>query len=205
MARKSRRVRVSSVLAGADAHIDQATHDHVGFPEGHPLLYQVVGAVSGVDEAAGGSLGACSWAGRSGSRAWRQRRAGTSPPCRWRRRPAPCPPAYPCCRPAAGAFMTVSKAHQIAVDPAGLAAYQLSHVRIFLLGHDGGAGGIGVVQVDVFELPAAPQDDLLGEAGQVHHQDGAGGAGTRWRSLGQRRSPWMFSVGLAKPRSLAVV
>ena len=65
--------------------------------------------------------------------------------------------------------------HQIAVDPTGLAAHQLGHVGVLLLGHDGGAGGIGVVQINELELPAAPQDDLLGEAATgASCTDGAG-------------------------------
>ena len=63
-------------------------------------------------------------------------------------------------------------AHQIAVYPACLAPHQLCHIRVFLLRHNGGAGGIGVRQFYKVELPAAPEDDLLGKAGQVHHNGG---------------------------------
>ena len=66
------------------------------------------------------------------------------------------------------------EAHEVAVDPARLAPHQLRNVRVLLLGHDGGASGVGVVQLDELELPAAPEDDLLGKAGEVHHEDGEG-------------------------------
>ena len=66
------------------------------------------------------------------------------------------------------------QAHQVAVDPAGLAPDQLRHVRVLLLGHDGGAGGIAVGQGDKLEFPAAPEDQLFREPGQVHHQDRQG-------------------------------
>ena len=72
-------------------------------------------------------------------------------------------------------FITVSRADQGAVHPPRLAPDQLGHVGVLLLGHDGGAGGIGVIQLDELKLPAAPEDDLLGEPGQVHHEDRAGG------------------------------
>ena len=44
----------------------------------------------------------------------------------------------------------------------------------FLLGHDAGAGGEGVVQLDEFILPGAPEHDLLAQAGEVHHGKGHG-------------------------------
>ena len=64
--------------------------------------------------------------------------------------------------------------HQIAVNPAAFAPAQLRHIGIFLLRHDGGAGGEAVGQFHKLKLPAAPENDLLGKAGQVHHEDGQG-------------------------------
>ena len=60
-------------------------------------------------------------------------------------------------------------AQEIAVDPAGLAPDQLRHVGVLLLRHDGGAGGVCVRELHKVELPAGPEDDLLAEAGEVHH------------------------------------
>ena len=64
---------------------------------------------------------------------------------------------------------------EVAVDAARLAADQLGHVGVLLLGHDGGACGVGIRQLHELELPARPQNDLLREAGEVHHHEGAGG------------------------------
>ena len=64
------------------------------------------------------------------------------------------------------------QAHQVAVDTTGLATNQLCHVGILLLGHDGRAGGEGVAQLHELKLPAGPQNDLLGETAQVHHENG---------------------------------
>ena len=65
-------------------------------------------------------------------------------------------------------------ADKISVNSACLASNKLCHVGIFLLRHNGGTGGIGVIQLDELEFPAGPEDDLLGEAGQVHHHGGKG-------------------------------
>ncbi len=70
----------------------------------------------------------------------------------------------------------LSRRDQVAVDAARLAADQLGDVRVLLLGHDGGAGGEGVVQLDELELPAAPQDDLLARSGT--------GASSQWTGRG---------------------
>ena len=60
----------------------------------------------------------------------------------------------------------------IVADNAGcLAADKLGNVRIFLLGHNAGAGGEAVGKFDELEFPAAPHDYFLGEAGEVHHAD----------------------------------
>ena len=57
---------------------------------------------------------------------------------------------------------------QIADESAGLAAGELGDIRVLLLRHDGGAGGIAVVELDEGELLGVPDDDLLGQAGDVH-------------------------------------
>ena len=64
------------------------------------------------------------------------------------------------------------EAHQGPVDPAGLAADQLADVGILLLGHDAGARRIGVIHLHEPVFIGIPQDHLLGEAGQVHHDQG---------------------------------
>jgi len=66
------------------------------------------------------------------------------------------------------------KRHQVAVDPAGLPPHQFRHIRVLLLRHDGGAGAEAVGKVDKLELAGGPDDQLLGEAGEVHHQDRGG-------------------------------
>ena len=58
---------------------------------------------------------------------------------------------------------------QIAENAAAFATYQLGDVRVFLLGHNAGTGGKGVVQFHKLKLPGAPHNDLLAKAGQVHH------------------------------------
>ena len=65
--------------------------------------------------------------------------------------------------------------HQVAVDAACAAAGQLGDVGVALLGHDAGAGGEVVGQADEAEFVAGPEDDLLGEAREVHHRRGRGG------------------------------
>ena len=57
---------------------------------------------------------------------------------------------------------------QVADEPPGLAPGQFRHVRVLLLGHDRGAGGVGVVQGGEAELLGGPDDDLLAQAGEVH-------------------------------------
>ena len=66
-------------------------------------------------------------------------------------------------------FHDCEQAHETAVNSARLAAYQLGHVRVFLLRHDGRAGCVRVVQLNELELPAAPENDFLTETAQVHH------------------------------------
>ena len=61
------------------------------------------------------------------------------------------------------------KAHECAVDTSGLAAHELGDIRVLLLRHDTAAGTVGVVQLDKAVLVGIPDDDLLGETAQVHH------------------------------------
>ena len=61
--------------------------------------------------------------------------------------------------------------NQIAVDTAGLASAQLCHIGVFLLRHNGRAGGVGIAELNELEFPAGPQNDLFTEAAHVHHQD----------------------------------
>src|SRR5690606_24787555 len=60
------------------------------------------------------------------------------------------------------------QAGEVADEPAGLAAGQLGDVRVLLLRHDRRAGGEGVVQGHEGELLRVPDDDLLGDPGDVH-------------------------------------
>ena len=160
-------------LALLDAVVDQLTHTGVGIPEGHTLFHQIVGAVGGVDEAFGGGpaqlihphshglVHGGEHIQAQGNRIHRVKNGllillhilvvGQGQ-----------------------ALHDRQQAHQVAVHPARLTADQLGNIGVLLLGHDGGAGGIGIVQGDKAELIAGPQDDLLGEPGQMHHQNGQG-------------------------------
>ena len=71
------------------------------------------------------------------------------------------------------AFHDGEQAHEGAVDPASLAAHELGHVRIFLLGHDGRARGVAVRKGDKAEIGIGPVDGLLAVAGEVLHDEGS--------------------------------
>src|SRR5574343_999335 len=64
---------------------------------------------------------------------------------------------------------------QVADNTAGFAAYQLRYVRVFLLRHDGAAGAEAVGDIDEADARAHPQDQLFGQAAQVHHHQAGGG------------------------------
>ena len=70
------------------------------------------------------------------------------------------------------AFHDGEQAHEGAVDPASLAAHELGHVRIFLLGHDGRARGVAVRKGDKAEIGIGPVNGLLAVAGEVLHDEG---------------------------------
>mmetsp|Transcript_252 Transcript_252/g.603 ORF Transcript_252/g.603 Transcript_252/m.603 type:complete len:441 (+) Transcript_252:107-1429(+) len=63
---------------------------------------------------------------------------------------------------------------EAAVDAAGLAAGELADVGVFLLRHEGGAGAEGVAELDPAGLLGDPEDEVLGDAGEVHHDHGDG-------------------------------
>ena len=63
-------------------------------------------------------------------------------------------------------------ADEVAVHAPRLAADQFRQVRVALLGHDAGAGGIAAAHAREAELAARPEDQLLRQAGEVRHQDG---------------------------------
>ena len=62
---------------------------------------------------------------------------------------------------------------QVALQPRGLAAEQFAGVGILLLRHQRGAGAEGVGQLHELELGAAPEDQVLGDARQVHAEQRA--------------------------------
>ena len=64
------------------------------------------------------------------------------------------------------------QAKQRAVDAPGLAADQFRDIRVLLLRHDAAAGAVGVIDLHKAVLVAVPDDDLLAEAGKMHHDDG---------------------------------
>ena len=157
-----------------DAQIDQPAHDHIGLPEGHPLFHQVIGTVGGVDKAARSRpLHVVPPDGQGVHHGGKDRQAHLH--------------GVDGVKQGLLVLLHIlvigqrqplhhgQQGDEVAVHPAGLAPDQLGHIGVLLLGHDGGAGGIGVVQIHKLELPGAPEDDLLREPGQVHHQNGQGG------------------------------
>ena len=56
-----------------------------------------------------------------------------------------------------------------------LSADQLAAVGVALLGHQARAGGPGVAEAHEAELGGRPEHEVLGEPGEMHAEDGAGG------------------------------
>ena len=161
-------------MAGVHAVAHQLAHDAVGLPEGHALLGQIVGAVGGADKApVGGVSHVGPVDGQGVDHGGEHRQAelhgvdGVEDGLLVL--------LHILVVGQGDALHHSEQGDEGAVHPPGLAPDQLGHVGVLLLGHDGGAGGIGVVQLDELELPTAPENELLGEPGQVHHEDGAGG------------------------------
>ena len=69
-------------------------------------------------------------------------------------------------------FQDRKQPDQITVDTPCLSPDQLCHVRIALLGHNRGSGGICVRDGNKLEFPACPEDQFLGKPREVHHQHG---------------------------------
>ena len=92
---------------------------------------------------------------------------------------------------------------EVADQPAGLAARELGDVRVLLLRHDRAAGGEGVVERDVAELGGRPEDDLLGDPGEVAPRSSP--ARTPNSAAKSRAAvPSMeFAAGAVKPSSAA--
>ena len=154
---------------------NQLPHDLVRVPEGDPLAHQIVRAIGGVGEAARMRPVSITF-----SRKVMVRSMAVNTGRLFQQRVP---------RVEEGLFVLLhilvigqrnalhhgQQGDQIAVDPAGFATQQLRHVRVFLLRHDGGAGGERVVHLHKMELGGAPQDQFLAEAAQMHHADGGGG------------------------------
>ena len=62
--------------------------------------------------------------------------------------------------------------HEMADDASCLAAYELRDIWVLLLRHHRGTCAVRVVELDEVELAAAPENGLLGEPGEMHHEDG---------------------------------
>ena len=58
-------------------------------------------------------------------------------------------------------FHQCQQTDQMAVDPTGLAAYQLGNIRVLFLRHDGGTGTETIRQIDKTELRRSPQHQLF--------------------------------------------
>lgn len=63
---------------------------------------------------------------------------------------------------------------EIAVETTGFAAGEFGDVRVFLLRHETGAGGVGVAEGDEAEFCGDPEDDVLAEAREVGAGEGEG-------------------------------
>ena len=162
-------------LALADAGGHHRTGTLIGIAEGHTLLGQVVGAVGGVDKALGG--GAAHIGGQRGHGS-QHRRDGAQAKLQRIHRIKNClfVLLHILVIGQGDALHHDQQRVQIAVDAPGLAADQFRDIGVFLLRHDGRAGRKRIVQLNELELPAAPQDDLLAQAGEVHHAGGHGAA-----------------------------
>ena len=58
---------------------------------------------------------------------------------------------------------------QCSVNTAGLSSYQLCDIRVFLLRHDAAAGAVSVIDLHKAVFIGIPEDDLLAETAQMHH------------------------------------
>ena len=70
------------------------------------------------------------------------------------------------------------QAGEVADRAAGLAAHQLERIGILLLRHHAAAGGRRIGQLEEPELLARDQDEVLGDARQVHHRRATRRAGS---------------------------
>ena len=62
--------------------------------------------------------------------------------------------------------------HEMAVEPACLAADEFADVGILLLGHDGRARAVGIVEFDELKFRRRPKNKFFGQTAQVHHGHG---------------------------------
>ncbi len=66
-----------------------------------------------------------------------------------------------------------AQGHETADHPPGLATDQLRDIRVFFLGHDGGAGTEAIGNIDKGEFLTGPEHQLLGEPGEMELDQGA--------------------------------
>ena len=71
----------------------------------------------------------------------------------------------------------------------GLAAHELERIGVLLLRHHAAAGGRRIGQLEEPELLAGHQDEVLGDARQVHHRTATRRAGSSPRSRDRTRRP----------------
>ena len=73
------------------------------------------------------------------------------------------------------AFHEGDQTHQMADHAAGFAAGEFGHVGVFLLRHDGRAGGESVGNAHKAKVLAHPQNELFAQAADMHHAQAGGG------------------------------
>ena len=67
-------------------------------------------------------------------------------------------------------FESSQHSHQMAYDPAGFAADQFAHIRVFLLRHNARPGTMRIVQFNEGKLGRRPENQFLAQPGQMNHQ-----------------------------------
>ena len=70
------------------------------------------------------------------------------------------------------AFHGCKDGSQCTIDTACFSSYKLCDIRILLLRHDAASCAVGIVDLNETVLVGVPEDDLLAETAQMHHDSG---------------------------------